>query len=121
MHSAAYVLVQQHNYFNNTRMHYGVMFYKHGQCVGTWTVPKIIGQRPPPMAWFTMNSLPHNRMQSVIFGGYAVTEKALGKWTSDLYIITFSMDRTIVRTVLLYILVSCTIRHCIIIVYCRNN
>ena len=55
----------------------------------------ITGQRPPPIAWFTMDTIPHNRMQCVLFGGYIVTEKAVGEWTNDIYIVTLCKDSVV--------------------------
>ena len=37
--------------------------------------PLITGDRPPPMARFTINVLPNNRTKAIVFGGRIVTEK----------------------------------------------
>ena len=57
--------------------------------------PLITGDRPPPMAGFTINVLPNNRMKAIIFGGRIVTESNKSQLSNDIYYMTLA-DNTVV-------------------------
>ena len=57
--------------------------------------PLITGDRPPPMARFTINVLPNNRMKAIIFGGRIVTESNKYQLSNDIYYMTLT-DNTVV-------------------------
>ena len=56
---------------------------------GQWKVPIITGNRPPPLAYFTINTLPGNR--SVMFGGRTIDETGLHR-VNDLFLLLFSQN-----------------------------
>ena len=57
--------------------------------------PLITGDRPPPMAYFTINVLPNNRTKAIVFGGKTVTERNKSHYSNDIYCMTLA-DNTVV-------------------------
>ena len=64
---------------------------------GQWVSPLITGDRPPPMARFTINVLSNNRMYAIIFGGVIVTESNKNHCSNDIYYMTLA-DNTVVSS-----------------------
>ena len=62
---------------------------------GEWVSPRITGDRPPPMARFTINVLPNNRMKAIVFGGEIMTKKNASHSSNDAYCLTLT-DNTVV-------------------------
>ncbi len=58
--------------------------------------PLITGDRPPPMAGFTINVIPNNKMKAIIFGGKIVTVGNKSHYSNDLYYIMALTDNTVV-------------------------
>ena len=58
--------------------------------VAQWTVPTITGTRPPPSAWFTLNTLPETN-RAVIFGGAAIDGTGIYH-TNDVYLVAYTKD-----------------------------
>ena len=61
------------------------MYFSSGQ----WKVPIITGNRPPPCADFTINTLPGNK--GVMFGGFTIDETALRR-VNDIFLLSFSQN-----------------------------
>ncbi len=64
---------------------------------GQWVSPLITGDRPPPMAGFTIKVLPNNRMKAIIFGGEIAETPESSKYqlSNDIYYMTLA-DNTVV-------------------------
>ena len=58
--------------------------------IAHWTVPTVRGTRPPPLAWFTLNTLPGTN-RSITYGGLVVDDTGLHV-TNDVYLITYTKD-----------------------------
>ena len=61
------------------------MYFSSGQ----WKVPIITGNRPPPCAAFSIDTLPGN--SGVIFGGVTNDETGLHR-VSDVFLLSFSQN-----------------------------
>ena len=62
---------------------------------GKWNVPIIKGERPPPLAFFTLDVLPNDRSKAILFGGFIVPEKDKAHSSADLYLLTLSSDTVV--------------------------
>ena len=62
---------------------------------GKWVSPLITGDRPPPMARFTINVSPNNRTKAIVFGGRIVREKNKPHYSNDINCMTLA-DNTVV-------------------------
>ena len=62
---------------------------------GKWNVPKIKGERPPPLADFTLDVLPNDRSKAILFGGRIVPERNKSLFSADLYLLTLSSDTVV--------------------------
>ena len=63
--------------------------------LGKWKVPVIKGERPPPLAYFTLDVLPNDRSKAILFGGFIVPEKDKSHYSADLYLLTLSSDTVV--------------------------
>ena len=55
----------------------------------------IKGERPPPLAHFTLDVLPNDRSNAVLFGGLIVPEEYKDHHSADLYLLTLSSDTVV--------------------------
>ena len=62
---------------------------------GKWNIPKIKGERPPPLAHFTLDALPNDRSKAILFGGEILPEKHKSHLSADLYLLTLSSDTVV--------------------------
>ena len=60
---------------------------------GQWVSPLITGDRPPPMAGFTINVLSNNSMKAIIFGGMIITDKVC--YSNDIYYMTLANNTVV--------------------------
>ena len=64
-----------------------------------WRVPHVKGQRPPPLAYYTLDVLPHDKSCAVLFGGWIVqmcTDGHINQYTSnELYTLALSKDTVV--------------------------
>ena len=58
--------------------------------IAQWTVPTVTGTRLPPLAWFTVNTLPGTN-RAVIFGGMVVDDTGV-YYTNDAYLVAYTKD-----------------------------
>ena len=66
-----------------------IMYYIIMISSGQWKVPIIKGNRPPPCAGFSINTLPGNR--GVIFGGSTIDETGFHR-VNHLFLLSFSQN-----------------------------
>ena len=59
--------------------------------IANWTVPTVTGTCPPPLTWFTLNTLPGTN-RAVIFGGLVIDDTGAFYRTSDVYLIAYTKD-----------------------------
>ena len=62
---------------------------------GEWISPTVTGDRPPPIAGFTVNRLPSDSSKAVLFGGRIVPKENESHYSNDLYILSLSNDTVV--------------------------
>ena len=62
---------------------------------GKWNVPIIKSERPPPLAYFTLDVLPNDRSKAILFGGSIVPENDKYHYSADMYVLTLSSDTVV--------------------------
>ena len=59
--------------------------------IANWIVPTVTGTRPPPLIWFTINTLPGTN-RAVTFGGVGIDDTGAFYRTGDVYLIAYTKD-----------------------------
>ena len=62
---------------------------------GEWISPTVIGDRPLPISYFTLNQLSNDRSKAILFGGMITPEKNKYHCSNDTYMLSLTSDTVV--------------------------
>ena len=72
-----------------------IVYYIHYTTDGEWISPTVSGDRPPPIAYCTLDVLPGDRSKAVLFGGETIPKENFYQRTNSAYILSLTNDSVV--------------------------